>query len=677
MAEFDLRLGEMTAAHAPAVRARLPWPLLLAWLLIVGALSFVVLFVGALPYISGPWARIAVQLILAAAAAVTVVLVARRVLDVGTPLAIPGVVCIAVVAISAVTSREPAVSREALALLVLAATTYPLARYLVWDSALAPRITSLVVFAAIGLITAYLVQVAALWIQWISRAGLSLPPLRPADAALSTGTVNSIATYFELLIPTAVWALHVRYGARASLTLAIAGLLAILITGTRGAWAGVAMAAVVVIALNGRAALDPIRRRVAGSGLRAASIATVAIVIAVVGLVALLPRILAGDAGRFELWSAAIGLGLARPVFGNGPGTWQDLRASFPIDDAATAALFTAHNSVLHVFAETGIVGLASVAFLVGTIAWLAVRAVRAAQTTTERGFALAAIASLVAVGVHSLVDPLFGVPAVAVLTVFVIARLDRPAIATPRMSGARPAAVLAVAATVAVALLIPVDVAMLRATNGNAALSRADWQSAATDFDAAIALDDRPVYRAGQALAAAGLGDLDKARAALATAHATGPLTFLDAAQARLAMDAGDDGEASRLAHDVLAAGPYDPTATVNAADVVLKLGDRDGATAGLADAMQAEPSLIYSERPPAAFDDEVWAAARRQALAGLAETNPEMAAFATIRGRAAADDVASALDALPDGPARRALEILDATERSGSVDLPAIAAV
>ena len=151
-----------------------------------------------------------------------------------------------------------------------------------------------------------------------------------------------------------------------------------------------------------------------------------------------------------------------------------------------------------------------------------------------------------------------------------------------------------------------------------------ATGSTAAADFDAAIALDDRPIYRLGQALAAAGLGETDKARAALTVAHATNPLTFYESALARLAAEANDHSEANRLAHDVLSKGAYDPTATINAAAVLFDLGDRDGAIDGIADTMQSVPSLIYSDRPASLFDDDVWAAAQDRALAALAAFGP-----------------------------------------------------
>ena len=129
-------------------------------------------------------------------------------------------------------------------------------------------------------------------------------------------------------------------------------------TGSRGAWAGVALAGVVVVVMNWPPIWGTIRGRLAGSKGQIATLAVVAIVLAVAAIVFLLPRIVAGDAGRIELWSAAVGLGLEQPLLGNGPGTWQDLRPSFPIESPSTAVLFTAHNGVLHVFAETGIAGL-------------------------------------------------------------------------------------------------------------------------------------------------------------------------------------------------------------------------------------------------------------------------------------------------------------------------------
>src|SRR5262249_22565148 len=128
-------------------------------------------------------------------------------------------------------------------------------------------------------------------------------------------------------------------------------------------------------------------------------------------------RLLAGDAGRVELWSAAWSMFVSSPVTGTGPGTFPLLRPLTPITDASYAVLTTSHNSVLQTLTDSGLLGLAALASIVAGVAWLAVQALRRARSASDRAIVVAVVGSLLAMAIHSLVDTQFHIPAVVVLT--------------------------------------------------------------------------------------------------------------------------------------------------------------------------------------------------------------------------------------------------------------------
>jgi hypothetical protein len=94
---------------------------LLAWLAFVGCAAFVVFFGGALPFIHIPAARIAVQLMALATAVVSIALIWTGRIDPRTPFRLPVIACVAVMVGSTLLSQQPSISRESLALLLLAA----------------------------------------------------------------------------------------------------------------------------------------------------------------------------------------------------------------------------------------------------------------------------------------------------------------------------------------------------------------------------------------------------------------------------------------------------------------------------------------------------------------------------------------------------------------------------
>ncbi len=405
----------------------------LAWALIALALTDMVLFSGASNYLASPQSRILNQGLILVAGIVTAALAWRGRLDARSPLVLPGLAVIGATAVSTLTSQRPEASREAMALLLLAAPSYLLVRAVLADPWLRTRIDWLVIVGGFGFTVAYLGQALAQWFVFWSVVGPAIPPLRPGDVGLTVGTVNAVSLYLELLVPIGLALAWGRWrSTRFVLLYAGLGVIAMLITGSRGAWLGSLAGAVVAAAILWGGHDRP---RVAWSRLgRGARIAGLGAVL--IGVVALGPGLLVrlggGDAGRLELWGAAWSMVASNPLTGVGPGAWPGLRALTPISEDVLAVLYTAHSSVLHVLTELGVIGALATGWLVAAIARLGWRSLRRRPADAPTA---AAVVSLVAFAVHSLVDVQVHIPAVVVLLMLLVVRLD-PA----RAPGADPA---------------------------------------------------------------------------------------------------------------------------------------------------------------------------------------------------------------------------------------------
>ena len=644
----------------------------IAWIVVALAFIDLTFFSGASNFLASPQSRILNQLIVVGSMAVFLVLALRGRIDLRTPFLGPGVAWVATVAVTAATSQRPAASLEALALLLICAPAYYLVRAVLADPMLRPRMDWLIVASTTVFVIAYLVQALTQWLAWWSVAGPSIPPLRPGDVGLTVGTVNAVALYLELLVPIAVWLSWARWRSTAfSAGLGALGAFALLVTGSRGAWLGAAAGAVILAALVWRTSGlslarlgTPRTRRILAAGLA-------------IGAVLLVPtfvtRMLSGDAGRVELWTAAWSMFTSSPIVGVGPGAWPSLRAFTPISDDNLAVLATSHNSILQVLAESGVIGLLAAAWIVVTVARVGWRAVIGGRDADDRVLAAVALASLAAALVHSVVDTQFHLPAIVLLVLHLVARLELAAPPDPepatRQPGRLAVATAAIGVLIGALLLVPIDVAMVRAAVGNAALDRGDPGAALPDFDAAVALHPLPAYRLGVAIASRGLGDDAGAASALEAMDRDEAFTFTTVQRAALAADPAP------LWARVDAAGPYDPTAAVNLAAQRFPT-DPSAAARDLAAAMVQVPPLVYSDRPPTLFDDATWSTAQATAIEAIGSTDPATAAAVALL--AGLDDDATALrQALPDGPERRALDLLDATASGAPLDIDAARAL
>jgi hypothetical protein len=472
------------------------------------------------------------------------------------------------------------------------------------------------------------------------------------------------------------------------------GLGTLVITASRGAWVGAAVGAAALVVLRvwprRRQWLDaPIRARAlirrigpARAGLTIGAVALVAGGVILAILPALMTRLLAGDAGRSELWQAGLQITADHVLLGGGPGSWPGLRPETVISNSSYAVLYTPHSSVIQVLAETGVAGLAAALILAGAIGQLAWSSIRSAPSAAVRIERELVAASLLAMAVHSLVDPMFHVPAVVVLIALLVARLEVGEVAAANVpatadvaSGRVPrsfqGAGVAILVLTGVVMLLPIDVAMIRAQQGVDDLDAGRPRQARTELAAAIEGQDLAPYRVSQAIALAAAGDRTGAIAALEAARRSQPFTFIDAQIAQL-QAAGGIPEAVETARRVVAGGTYDPTATLNAA-IVLAGSGADGEARGMLAAVFAQiPSLMHSAPPPGMFEASLWSAARADTLGAIRQQ--DLAAAALLEVRAHLPELAAAdLERLPRGPERALVELLHQAESGGPIDLAA----
>jgi O-antigen ligase len=677
---------------------------LLAWIGVALAFVELVYFGGSSNFLASPQARIVTQVVVLAAITVWALRGAGAALG-HSSLIVPATLVIVAIVLCGLFSARPGPAREALALLLVVLPGYLVVRSVVWEPAIGARLETLFAGAAVVTLVLYLALSIGQWVAWWSIVGPSIPPLRPGDLGLTLGSSNTVAAAIELLAPTAAlitW--QRRHSSWLTGTIIVLTLAALVMTGSRGAWLGAAAGVLVLgiwgIRTRGLGALIPAGRR--QRGLLAAGLLVLAIPVGALAI----GRVLASDAGRVELWRAAWAIFTSAPILGGGPGSWPDLHAGQPISSPTYAVLYTPHSSLFQILAELGLVGLAAISWLGIEIGRLVRRDLRASAAARPKGVEAERIASsasaavagatLVALGVHSLVDPMWHIPGIAALTMIVVARLDWPSVPTDSVgpptsertgahlgrwlrplegSGWRARAWPAGLAVVSAVLLVPVDVAMVHGQLAANALDHADWTTARSEAEAAIALDPRVPYHVWAAIAASRLDEPGDAIQQLELAAQEAPFTFITASEAVLRDAKGDAAGGRAALNDVVAVHAYDPAATLAVALELWRLGDRDQATAALANVFSAVPSLMASSPPAGSFDAAAWTAASSAMVANAARAPvPEAGAVAAFWAtRAHLPDALARVEALPAGPERSILRRLYDAEAGAAPDMAA----
>jgi O-antigen ligase len=263
--------------------------------------------------------------------------------------------------------------------------------------------------ALIGLAEAGGVPGVRSWLAALHEGAIPIGDVPRIASTLSHP--NEAAMLLELSLPLVVawsWTTSPRW--RTPLALAALGnLLALVLTFSRaGIVAGLAGLAVMAWPCLARGE----RRRLFLLGLAALAVPAVFMCMAVIqaGLDRRLTAELAQPAGvslqpgRTEFWTAALGMLRDHPWLGVGPDNFRWQFASYsgvPADNLGIHA----HDQYLEALANTGVLGLATLGWLLVRLVRIAFEGVRASLTTADWPWRAALLASLCAWLAHALLD--------------------------------------------------------------------------------------------------------------------------------------------------------------------------------------------------------------------------------------------------------------------------------
>ena len=465
----------------------------------------------------------------------------------------------------------------------------------------------------LGAIAIYYLYVSVtLWQSWWGIVGrVTVPPLRPGFESLAFGNPSALgATCVLLFVASAAQIGIGGWGRRAAVIgLGALTLIVCLVTGARSVWLGlVVMTAVVAIMWIGSRS----RREALAATLRTGRGRIILIAILGLGAAAavvagpgILIRMGFGDPYRPGYWLASLRMFAARPVLGQGPGTWAAERAPFTTPGDLDFYIPHGHNVFLQTMAELGIVGVLASVVVVVVVGRLVARSL--SGTAEQRAPAWAAIAAVAYLAGHQLVDVVTNLPVVLFALALPISRLDALALArdrrpettggwSPRSVGSRVPALIAMAVVIGIAigwlgwttrLAVRHQEAVDAANSGN-------WDTALALAQDVVAADqDMPAYHVTLGLALVRAGENDAAEAELRTAATIDefPQAWLDVA----AIDsAGGRTDAARAALDrALRLGRQQAAIGLAATVLYVKLGDRDRAEETLTRTLQTAPSI------------------------------------------------------------------------------------
>ena len=108
--------------------------------------------------------------------------------------------------------------------------------------------------------------------------------------------------------------------------------------------------------------------------------------------------------GRTIMWSGSMKIIRDYPLWGGGMGSWQWHYQQYQDRELQSEPDY-AHNDILQLAADYGLVGAAIMAAVFGCFFWHASRVARNAKSSEERAFAVGAMVSVIAILVHSWFD--------------------------------------------------------------------------------------------------------------------------------------------------------------------------------------------------------------------------------------------------------------------------------
>jgi putative inorganic carbon (hco3(-)) transporter len=326
---------------------------------------------------------------------------------------------------------------------------------------------------------------------WLQIGGLS-NPIPPSSWRLNFTLTNatSLSTFLSLLIPPAIMmALRTRrHDVRIGWVLLVSlAVIVQVLTRSRGGLLGLGVAAAVGVSAYSilcRGHMLTLWRRLTQSKpfwLACGLSATVGLASAIALLPGYIGRRTTLDI-RVEMWKCAIEEVVAHPLLGVGMGNYgRSLRHCLEISTDKFEHFTTAHNLYLHIAAESGLVGVAALGFLMGALAWRVRERWHSSQLLFDRIEVIIITATLVGFGVNCLFDTLTSTPLVLPV-VFLVAWLIGPlrgGVTSARWSQSLSALMIFVLA-VYLAGLLWINSGQWQFEKGMAAAGRGDYGTAA-----------------------------------------------------------------------------------------------------------------------------------------------------------------------------------------------------
>jgi len=519
-------------------------------------------------------------------------------------------------AASVFSSERPRLSLEPALIGVASALTLLMLTALLRVPTIRRLVAVAVLLLGAGIAVAYLVEVGFGWIRWWNLVGgFAAPPLRPGFASLSFGSPNLVATFLLLLAPLAAVIATERFGRVAGAALVTVAVVALVLTGSRGGYIGLALAVGLAVVL----ALPVLWRRAEAAraalgSRRSAVLAVGGLAVAAVGAVVLAPSVLArltlsGSDLRGWYWRGATEIWERSPLTGAGPGTWAQLKLGEVLPHEVNFSVPHAHNLYFQAMAEVGLLGTVALGLFAVVFLWRCVSVYRGGDGRT-RIYVAAVLAGLVGLVGQQIPDYLMNLPSVALVAGMLIAWVDgagveegSSAVVAPaparfggvlRRAGVPLAVALGAVLIISLPTVLSVNRAMWSAWDANRLAASDDWRGALAGYEAALAADpDFTLYQLERANALAHLGFLEAARDAYAPAVELDLLPEHVLSLAGVELELGNTTRAAELAEVALARGWRNATVTLNAGRIFEAAGDEPAALEAYASAFYANPAI------------------------------------------------------------------------------------
>jgi O-antigen ligase/tetratricopeptide (TPR) repeat protein len=562
-----------------------------------------------------------------------------------TPLFAPVLFGMAVYGVSALLSQRPRLSVESTLGGIGFGIAFLFLTRLLMDPWIRKRVATLFVCVVGAMAFAYIGQVVVNWVDWWGVIGkISIPPLRPSWAGLVFGSPNVMGSFLLLGGPIAVAMLPRITPRRAPVRiLAALVIVALFLTGSRGAYLGAACASVTAVWLlltreRSRSVLISIRVAIRDRRW----LIPVGIALAA-GYLALLPAVLyrfgtGGEGVRLDLWESALAIFAAHPLTGGGPGTWVQLKVEANPPGVPNNIFNNAHNMYVQAAAELGVIGLVAMVVLLIAVG----RRLLAGRSAADHGLrfeSVAVVAGLVAFAAQLTVENMIRLPAICFLLIFVVAWIDaglpRPSMEPHGrrlrgwqrvVSGRWLYASTLIGIVGVVPTLVRIDLAANDSARGQYAILAEGWPTALAYYELAHRGDPEfTLYDVERAAAMARLGMTADAKAILESVVKIDPIAVNQIGLAALELELGNTSAALSRARLALSLGTGEPTIAINVGRIAEAVGDRSLAMESYADLLAWAPPLAA---------DPFWDAAER--------TIPKAAIVEAARTRSTPSDAA-----------------------------------